>query len=255
MSARLALGGAIGCALLAAGCVTTSNDSGQGSPQAAGQANLQLGAAYLQQGNLPIAKEKLERAEKQAPRDPQVHGLLAMLYHRLGEDQKAEKEWRTALDLAPNDPEQLNNYAVFLCSLGRVDEGVSRFLEAARNPLYRTPWAAYTNAGVCLRGANRDAEARPLFLSAMQVRPDYAEAVVQLADLDLKDHRPADAYKRVTDYLKVNLPTPDVLLFGWRAARDLKDPVGAAQMAWRMQSDFPDSEQAKALAQMSGARN
>src|ERR1700741_1058756 len=132
-----------GCAWMSSAWVTTSNETARESPQAAGQANLQLGAAYLQQGNLPIAKEKLERAETQAPRDPQVHGLLAMLYHRLGDDQKTEKEYRTALELAPNDPEQLNNYAVFLCSLGRIDEGVNRFQEAARNPLYRTPWAAY----------------------------------------------------------------------------------------------------------------
>ena len=254
MSARLAWL-ALACAALACACVTTSNETAHESPQAAGQANLQLGAAYLQQGNLPIAKEKLERAESQSPRDPQVHGLLAMLYHRLGDDKKAEKEYRTALELAPNDPEQLNNYAVFLCSVGRADEGVSRFQEAAKNPLYRTPWAAYTNAGVCLRGAGRDAEAGPLFLRALQVRPDYAEAAVQLADLDLKDHRPADAYKRVTDFMKTNLPTPDLLLFGWRAARELKDPVGAAQMAWKLQSDFPDSDQAHAIAQMSGARN
>lgn len=246
---------ALASAWLACACVTTSNDTVRESPQAAGTANLQLGAAYLQQGNLPIAKEKLERAESQSPRDPQVHGLLAMLYHRLGEDQKAEKEYRTALDLAPNDPEQLNNYAVFLCSTGRVDDGVRRFQEAARNPLYRTPWAAYTNAGVCLRGAGRDAEAGPLFMRALQVRPDYAEAAVQLADLDLKDHRPADAYKRVTDFMKVNPATPDLLLFGWRAARELKDPIGTAQMAWRLQSDFPDSDQAHALARLTGARN
>ena len=254
MSARMAAL-ALSCAGLACGCVTTSNETVHESPQAAGQANLQLGAAYLQQGNLPIAKEKLERAEKQAPHDPQVHGLLAMLYHRLGDDQKAEKQYRTALELAPNDPDQLNNYAVFLCSLSRVDEGVNRFQEAARNPLYRTPWAAYTNAGVCLRGASRDAEARPLFLRALQVRPDYAEAAVQLADLDLKDHRTADAYKRVTDFMKANLATPELLFLGWRAARELKDPIGAAQMAWRLQSDFPDSDQAHAIAQITGARN
>jgi type IV pilus assembly protein PilF len=245
----------LACLLPLGGCISTNNDSGGVSNQAAGAANLQLGAAYLQQDNLPFAKEKLERAEKQAPRDPVVHGMLAMLYHRLGDDQKAEKEYRTALELAPNDPEQLNNYAVFLCSTGRVDEGVKRFQEAASNQLYRTPWAAYTNAGVCLRGAGRDAEARPLFLRALQVRPDSAEAAVQLADLDLKDHRPADAYRRVTDFMKTNPATPDLLLFGWRAARELKDPAGAAQMAWRLQSDFPDSDQAHAVAQTSGGRN
>ena len=254
MSVRF-IAAALACALCLCGCITTSNDTGGESTSAAGAANLQLGAAYLQQGNLPVAKEKLERAAKQTPRDPVVHGMLAMLYHRLGEDQKAEKEYRTALDLAPNDPEQLNNYAVFLCNVGRVDDGVRRFQEAARNPLYRTPWAAYTNAGVCLRGAGRDAEAGPLFQRALQVRPDYAEAAVQLADLDLKEHRPADAYKRVTDFMKTNPPTADLLLFGWRAARELKDPVGAAQMAWRLQADFPDSDQAHAIAQMSGGKN
>jgi len=254
MSVRLAPA-ALACILPLCGCISSSSDPSEVSSEAAGAANLQLGAAYLQQGNLAPAKEKLERAEMQAPRDPVVHGLLAMLYHRLGDDVKAEKEYRRALELAPNDPEQLNNYAVFLCSTGRVDDGVKRFQEAARNQLYRTPWAAYTNAGVCLRAAGRDAEARPLFMNALQVRPDYAEAAVQLADLDLKDHRPADAYRRVTDFMKTNPATPDLLLFGWRAARELKDPAGAAQMAWRLQSDFPDSDQAHAVAQKSGGRN
>jgi type IV pilus assembly protein PilF len=241
--------------LLLCACVTTGDTGLKKSPSAAGAANVQLGAAYLQQGNLQVAKDKLEKAVKQTPKDPVVHGMLGLLYHRLGDDTRAEKEYRTALELAPGDPEQLNNYAVFLCSVGRADEGVSRFEEAARNPLYRTPWAAYTNAGVCLRGAKRDPEAAPLFLRAMQVNPEYAEAVIELADLDLSEHNAADAYKRVTDFLKTNPSSPELLLLGWRAARDLKDPVGAAQMAWRMQADFPDSDQARTLAQMSGGKN
>jgi type IV pilus assembly protein PilF len=236
-------------------CITTGDTHVGQSPAAAGEANLQLGAAYLQQGNLPVAKEKLEKAAKQTPKDPVVHGMLGLLYHRLGDDKLAEKEYRTALELAPADPEQLNNYAVFLCDVGRVDEGVSRFEEAAKNPLYRTPWAAYTNAGVCLRGAKRDADARVRFLRAIQVNRDYTEAVLQLADLDMSEHNAADAYKRITDYLKTNPTTPEVLLLGWRAAHELNDPVGAAQMAWRMQSDFPDSDQAHTLARMSGGKN
>jgi type IV pilus assembly protein PilF len=241
--------------LLLCACVTTGDTRLKKSPSAAGAANVQLGAAYLQQDNLPVAKEKLEKAAEQTPKDPVVHGMLGLLYHRLGDDKRAEKEYLTALDLAPGDPDQLNNYAVFLCSVGRADEGVSRFEAAAHNPLYRTPWAAYVNAGVCLRGAKRDAEAEPLFARALRVNPSYAEAAVQLADLELAQHRAADAYKRVTDFLKVNPSTPDLLLMGWRAAREQKDPAGAAQMAWRMQSDFPDSDQAHTLAQLSGGKN
>ena len=238
--------------LLLYGCMT---GGGAESAATAGAANLQLGSAYLQQGNLAIAKEKLERAVKQAPRDPEVHGLLAMLYQRLGDDRKAEAEYRTAQALAPRDPEQLNNYAVFLCGVGRVDEGVQRFQEAARNPLYRTPWAAYTNSGVCLRGAKRDAEAEPLFVRALQARSDYAEAAIQLVGLELSQDRAADAYNRATDFLKNNPPSAELLLLGWRAARAQNKPADAAKLAWRLQTEFPDSEQSHALAAEAGARN
>lgn len=241
--------------LLLCGCVTTGGTGMKKSPADAGAANVQLGAAYLQQGNLPVAKEKLEKAVKETPKDPEVHGMLGLLYHRLGDDKRAESEYRTALALAPADPAQLNNYAVFLCSVGRADEGVSRFEEAARNPLYGTPWAAYTNAGVCLRGAKRNPEATAQFLRALQVNPMYAEAAVQLADLELSEQHAADAYRQVNDFLKTNPSSPELLLLGWRAAHELRDPGSAAQMAWRMQADFPDSEQAHTLAQMSGGKN
>jgi type IV pilus assembly protein PilF len=236
------------------GCESTGGSNGPEDSPAAASANLQLGSAYLQQGNLPIAKDKLERAVKQAPRNPAVHGLLAMLYQRLGDDKRAESEYRSALSLAPHDPAQLNNYAVFLCGSGRVDEGVQRFQDAARNRLYSTPWAAYTNAGVCLRGAKRDAEAEPLFLQALQVRPDYTEAAVQLADLRLNHDRAAEALSVVQEFMKRNPPAPELLLLGWRAARAHNDGISQAQMAWRLQTDFPDSEQAHTVAALNGKK-
>ena len=56
--------------LLLCACVTTGDTRLKKSPSAAGAANVQLGAAYLQQDNLPVAKEKLEkggRANAQRP--------------------------------------------------------------------------------------------------------------------------------------------------------------------------------------------
>jgi type IV pilus assembly protein PilF len=87
------------------------------------------------------------------PNDPNVHSAMAMLQDRLGHPEKADKEFKAALSLGPRSPDVLNNYAIYLCRNGRVDEGVKSFEEAAHNALYRTPEAAYTNAGVCLRGA------------------------------------------------------------------------------------------------------
>ena len=143
--------------------------------------NTQLGITYMHQGELAVAKDKLDRAVKQNPDYAPGHSARASLYDRLGKPDVADSEFRTALHLAPHDPEMINNYAVYLCQNGRTDEGVKRFLEAAGNPLYRTPEAAYTNAGVCLSAAKRDEEARAQFVKALQARPNYAEAAYQLA--------------------------------------------------------------------------
>jgi len=234
-------------AALVGGCVSSGGGTASKPGSNAAAYNLQLGVSYLQQGNLAVAKEKLERALKQDPRSPAVHSSLGLLYERLGDTKRADGEHKRALSLAPKDPDILNNYAVFLCRDGRADEGVRLFEQAAANPLYRTPWAAYTNAGVCLRSSQRNAEAETRFARALQIRPDYAEAVLQAADLELATQRGASALKRVLDYLSVNAATPELLLLGWRAADGQQERGIALGLAQRLRTEFPDSPQAREL--------
>jgi len=232
---------------LLTGCASDGPARGSSAANTAAAANMQLGSAYLQQGNLPIAKDKLERAQIQSPRDPAIHGLLALLYQRLGDDKRVDAEFRTALSLAPRDPDLLNNYAVYLCGKGRADEGVARFQEAARNPLYRTPWAAETNAGVCLRRAGREADAAAMYQRALQRRPDYVEAMTQLADLQISKGQNAEAFQRLSTFLQANPANAELLLLAWQAASTLQNKAAATQMAWRLQTEFPDSEQARSV--------
>jgi type IV pilus assembly protein PilF len=237
-------------ALLASGlgaCVTTSSDNPDVNADDAARYNLQLGVGYLQRGNLVVAKEKLERALEQNPRSPDVHSGLGLLYERLGDQKRADAEHRKALSLAPKNPEIMNNYAVYLCRNGRMDEGVRRFEEAAVNPLYPTPWAAYTNAGVCLRAAGHDAEAEQHFARALQVNPGFVEAVLQAADLELATQRGAQALKRILDFLSTRVATPELLLVGWRAADAQQERGIAVGLAQRLRTEFPDSPQARAL--------
>jgi type IV pilus assembly protein PilF len=238
------------CMCLALAACASSHDS-NGSvtrSEAAARINLQLGVGYLQEGNLAIAKEKLERARSQDPHNPEVHGAIALLDERLGKDKEADKEYRTALELAPHDPAMLNNYAVFLCSHERVDEGVRYFEQAATNPLYRTPWAAYTNAGVCMRGAHRDADAAQRFNRALQSNPAYSEAVFQASDLDFQQQKLADARFRIDVFLLTNPATPDLLLLAYRIAQAQQDATAQQRYGLRLSQEFPNSEQAHALA-------
>jgi type IV pilus assembly protein PilF len=240
----------LACTLAA--CVTNTKDGGKPlkgeDPQhTAAKYNVQLGTAYLQQGNYPLAKEKLERSLKQNPRDPDVHTSLALMYDRTGDQKLADRHYREALRLAPDKPAVINNYAVYLCKSGRVDEGVERFKAVAASKFYQTPEVALTNAGVCLRSAKRLDEAEQKFIAAIRARPNYGDATVQLATLYVERARVPDARAVVDTYLNAFKPNPDVLLAAVGVARAAKDRLSEEKYSRRLRLDFPDSPQARAL--------
>jgi type IV pilus assembly protein PilF len=211
--------------------------------------NVELGVAYMDRGDLALAKDRLDRAAKEAPRDPMVHSALALLDERLEQPDDADREFHEALRLAPHDPKIANNYAVYLCRNHRVDEGVKLLLQTARNPLYETPEAAYTNAAVCLRSVHRDADAKTELLRAIALRPNFAEAVLQLATLEMQQGQLRDARARIDRYIETYPATPDLLELGMRISHSLGDPVGQHRYEQRLRVDFPDSQQTHALSQ------
>jgi type IV pilus assembly protein PilF len=240
----------ISLSVILAGCVTYHSPrlSNAHAQQDAAADNVQLAMAYMQANNLPRAKEKIDKALQEDPTNANAHSVLALFYERVNDSKKAESEFREAMRLAPGDPGPQNFYGVYLCGQHRVDEGVTKLLQVATNPLYRTPEAAYTNVGVCLRTAHRDEEAESAFHRALTVRPDFAEATYQLADLELAHGRALEARDRIARYLGQFNPTADLLLLGWRAARTLGDARSVAQYAKTLRTEFPDSEQARSLS-------
>jgi len=231
-----------------AGCAA-ANDRAKKRDDASNY-NMQLGMAYLNRGDLGLAKEKLDRAVAENPGDPNVHSAMAMLQDRLGHPDQADKEFKAALNLGPRSPDVLNNYAVYLCRSGRVDEGVKAFEEAAHNALYRTPEAAYTNAGVCLRGAKRDTQAAMSFQRALRIKPSFAEAAYQLADLDFRRGEVESARDTVDQFVAANEATPDLLLIGVQIAHKQGDRMAEEKFARKLRLDFPASEQTRALADL-----
>ena len=235
--------------LLAAGCASESHSAKKKTD--ASNYNMQLGISYLNQGDLPLAKQKLDRALKENPEDPNVHSAMAMLEDRLGHPDKADAQFKAALGEARDNPDIQNNYAVYLCRTGRTDEGVKYFEMAAHNALYRTPEVAQTNAGVCLRSAKRDTQAAMSFQRALQIKPNFAEAAYQLADLDLQQGNVQEARAEVDRYVSAFSATPDLLLIGVRISIAQGDRMGEEKFARQLRLDYPASEQARALANLS----
>lgn len=214
---------------------------------AAAAANLQLGISYMQQGNLALAREKIEKALRQAPKSADVHTAAAMLEERLGDRRKAEEHHRNAVRLGPNRPELTNNYAVFLCRNGKAKEGIKKFQEVAANRLYSTPQAAYTNAGVCARGDKQLDAAAGFFQRALKLRPNHAEAVVQLADLEVSRGRLAEARAEVDKYMAAFTANPDVLLSCVQVARAQSDRLQEEKCGRRLRMEFAGSDAERRL--------
>jgi type IV pilus assembly protein PilF len=245
------------CALLlsVAACTTTRTTSATAptagnwteAPLEAAKYNVELGVAYLRQGNLADARTKLERALKEDPQNPAAHAAAALLYEQLGEESKADQHYATALRLKPGDPDILNNYGVFLCRHDRAPQGEGLLLQATRDPLYQTPEVAFNNAGVCMRGVNRSAEAEKYFLQALAFRPRFSDPMLQLADMHFRSARYADAHIYVLRYLETAPASPEVLWLGVRVERALGNVAAAEAYAKRLKTEYPATDQTRAL--------
>ena len=162
---------AIASMVLMAGCQT-----GQNADSRAADLNLELGAAYLEQGRLELARDKLIRATQQNPGSAQAHRALGMAYERLEDTAAAERHYRRAVRLAPRDIEALNSLGVFQCRAGGNPREGLRWLERAAEEATGLRQAAiYANCGLC--EMTRDGKkAAQWFRRALALDPGHTEA-------------------------------------------------------------------------------
>ncbi|HET7922587.1 MAG TPA: type IV pilus biogenesis/stability protein PilW [Gammaproteobacteria bacterium] len=236
-----------------AGCVSSGSSQFPGdkvSMQQASEYNTQLGVAYLRQGNRDLAMQKLQKALQQNSDNADAWLALGLLYDSMGDAGKAENSYETAFDKAPDNPEVQNNYAVFLCQHGKQQKSLQYFLKAAENPLYSTPAAAYTNAGVCASQIPDSKAAEQYFRKALQVNPIYPNALYEMAQLSYKQKKYPQARAFIERFDTVSKqPRPEVLLLGVRVERALGNMSAAAEYAKKLRDTFPNSPQAQELGQ------
>lgn len=119
------------------------------SQAVAGQTRLQLGLAYLAQGDLTAARKNLEKAVEADPQDYRTQLGMAFYAQRIGENSAAEQRYQQAMKLAPGNGTVLNNYGAFLCSLGQYVSAQQQFSAAALLPDYGQVADSLENAGYC----------------------------------------------------------------------------------------------------------
>jgi type IV pilus assembly protein PilF len=242
--ARIA--GALLAVLVLAGCVNAGSSGRPVDPTAAAASNVRLGVAYMNQGQLDLAKERLERAARQDPKSAEAQFALGELYNRLKQPREAERAYRSAISMAPDKLEIVNGYATFLCTNGQVNRALAEYEKLMNNPLYGRQAAAATNAGMCLRDDKRHADSVRYFEIALAKQPDWFDAVVQLADVHIA-LGDATAARRVVDNYQSMRNSATVLLLGVRAAVSEGDCGAAEVYARKLRNDFGSSRETLVL--------
>ncbi|MFK8015926.1 MAG: type IV pilus biogenesis/stability protein PilW [Gammaproteobacteria bacterium] len=234
-----------------AGCVT---EGGQEKPKPsakeASSANLNLGAAYLRQGDIESAVSKLQKAVDLDDRNTQAHATLALAYERMGLDKEADTHYQRAVRNSKNDAVIENMYGAYLCRNERFTEAQPYLLRAARNPRYRTPEAAYVNAGICAVRDQRLEEAEEFFRSALRIKPRHGDALWQMASLSYERDRDLQARAFIERLQAVTKLPSNVLLLAHRVESRLGNGKAATEYAQELMNNFPESREAAELVEL-----
>ena len=237
--------------LLCQGCVSTVTSdafpTGASGPDAAA-ANLNLGAAYIRQGRLELALDRLDRALEYDPRLAEAHSAIAIVYDQLGDIDEAEHHYRRATRLEPDNPAAANSYGVFLCRHQRWRDADRQFMRAVRNPRYPTPEAAFTNAGICARDSGDAVKAEGYFREALDRNPTYADGLFNMAALAFDHADLARARVFFRRHLEFAPDNPQIFWLCFQVETQLGDIGGDARhCAAELREQFPESAETAQL--------
>jgi type IV pilus assembly protein PilF len=233
--------------LALAACSTFPGGSDSAQARRIADTNIQLGIAYMREGDYETALVKLQKALKADPDSATANGTLALLYENIGENQLAEKHFRIALQLSPEDPQTHNNYGQYLCRHGEYTQALEQFKIAASDPLYPGIAASLTNAGICAGSIPDARQAEEYFRKALEHDQNYTYALLQMADLMFTQGNNLAARAYIQRFDAASKPSAGSLWLGVRIENALGDASAAGGYALKLKNNFPKTKEADSL--------
>jgi type IV pilus assembly protein PilF len=229
------------------GCVSTT--TGTPAPVAderdASELNYQLGARYYQNGNYELARDRLLLATQLDPKMAVAYTTLAMTYEALGNLRLATEAYENAIRIAPRDFDVNNAYAVFLCKHRNYENSSKYFLQAADHPENDNAERTLTNAGLCMLNKPDMAEAERFFRAALELRPTYGEALLQMCLLKYRQQDFMSARAFLQRLMASSKPTAGVLLLAAEIEGKLGNERGRSEFVDQLLNEFPESPEAR----------
>ena len=175
------------------------------------QYNMSLGLAYLYKGDYILAKDKLLKAIQQDANAPNVNAALAYYFEKVGDINLAYSYYKKALNIAPKDGSNLNNYAAFLCRIKQYQKANVYFIMAINDVNYVNTAAVLENAGLCNKAMFNYKKASLYFKKALQQDPSRVSALIELVEIAEKQNNLHDICKYLGDYANLTAKNLDLI--------------------------------------------
>ncbi|HET9122015.1 MAG TPA: type IV pilus biogenesis/stability protein PilW [Acidiferrobacteraceae bacterium] len=237
-----------GAVLVLAGCAYERQRAQRDSKLVA--IRTELGAGFLERGQLALAQEEIQKALALNPDDSEANNVMALVQARLQRNRRAEHYFERAVSSNPGNAGAQNNFGIFLCQTGRTRRALKHFAKAIADPLNPSQQWANANAGSCLLHAHRPAQAAAYFRRAMSLQPGMPVALLGLARADWAQGKAVAAEANLRQYLRTGTPSPQSLLLGVEIEHALGHLDQQATYALKLMAHYPNSVQAKQLQQL-----
>jgi type IV pilus assembly protein PilF len=201
------------------GCSSVHTSSDEKQDQKPALVNTQLGMAYLQNQQIPEAKQKLLLALKQDPSLPEAWYSMGYFYESIGDAKEANSYYVKAVSLAPTRGDVQNNYGTYLCRTGDYSAAIQHFLSATQDKQYLDTASAYENAGLCALKIPDKKLAMQYFTTALTQDSNHPTSLIELAQLQYERGNYAVAKQNLQQFLSISAATPQSKLLSEQLAK------------------------------------
>lgn len=246
-TAKLLVSGLVILAMTA--CVSTSSGTPERIENTAEAAKqyYSLGARYYRNGQYELARERLSHALTFDPKFAIAHSVLALTYQELEVPRLAAEHFELAVRYEPRNIDVRNNYAVFLCQQRDFDQARSQFERVIKIPENDSPEVMMTNAGVCMAQKPDLVVAEQYFRRALDERPSYGEALLQMALLKRQTGDQLSARAFLQRYMGSNPSSAAILYLAIQIENDLGNARASTDYTNQLLRDYPASAEARYL--------
>jgi len=236
-------------AMVVTGCVTNTDSrfAREADRDKAVRNYVQLATAYIGQGNLERARNHLDRALEISPENPAALAAMGLVYQTEGEQELAERSFKTALE---NDPDYTRGrvyYGAYLYGERRFEAARDQFLAASRDTGYGERASVFFNLGLTEERIGNLEGAITAYRRAVDLSRGDARSLLALSRtlVESGNYQAASRhYSRLATLMQRNKNlrhSPESLYTGIRIARHFGDRDQASSLGLQLRNNFPNS--------------